>query len=277
VTAANPVSLPLSEYRPSHFLLAAEAGVATVTLNRPERKNPLTFESYRELADFFAACGKDDGAKAVVVTGAGGNFSSGGDVFEIIGPLVEMDTKGLTRFTRMTGELVKAMRACPQPIVAAVDGICAGAGAIIAMASDIRLGTPRAKVAFLFNKVGLAGCDMGACAILPRIIGQSRASELLYTGRFMSAEEGERWGFFSRIVAPAEVLAQAASLAGEIANGPTFANTMTKRMLAMEWAMSVEEAIEAEAVAQALCMTTEDFKRAFEAFAGKSKPVFQGN
>ena len=251
--------------------------VATVTLNRPERKNPLTFDSYRELTDFFRACAFDDDVKAVVVTGAGGNFSSGGDVFEIIGPLVKMDTKGLTAFTRMTGDLVKAMRACPQPVLAAVEGICAGAGAIVAMASDIRLAATGAKVAFLFNKVGLAGCDMGACAILPRIIGQSRASELLYTGRFMSAEEGERWGFFSRIVAPGDVLAQTVTLATEIANGPTFANTMTKRMLAMEWAMSVEEAIEAEAVAQALCMTTEDFTRAFEAFAAKSKPVFQGN
>jgi enoyl-CoA hydratase/carnithine racemase len=198
-------------------------------------------------------------------------------VFEIIGPLVQMDTKGLTAFTRMTGDLVKAMRACPQPIVAAVDGICAGAGAIIAMASDMRLAAPGAKVAFLFNKVGLSGCDMGACAILPRIIGQSRASELLYTGRFMTAEEGEKWGFFSRIVAPVEVLAQAEGLAREIAEGPTFANTMTKRMLAMEWAMSVEEAIESEAIAQALCMTTADFTRAFEAFARKEKPVFQGN
>ncbi|WP_316202524.1 MULTISPECIES: enoyl-CoA hydratase family protein [unclassified Bradyrhizobium] len=274
---ANPVTVPLADYKPSHFLLAVKDRVATVTLNRPERKNPLTFESYRELTDFFRACAFDDDVKAIVVAGAGGNFSSGGDVFEIIGPLVKMDTKGLTAFTRMTGDLVKAMRACPQPVVAAVEGICAGAGAIVAMASDIRLATTGAKVAFLFNKVGLAGCDMGACAILPRIIGQSRASELLYTGRFMSADEGERWGFFSRIVAPAEVLTLAVTLATEIANGPTFANTMTKRMLAMEWAMSVEEAIEAEAVAQALCMTTEDFNRAFEAFAAKSKPVFQGN
>jgi enoyl-CoA hydratase/carnithine racemase len=198
-------------------------------------------------------------------------------VFEIIGPLVEMDTKGLTAFTRMTGDLVKAMRACPQPVVAAVDGICAGAGAIIAMASDMRLAAVGTKVAFLFNKVGLAGCDMGACAMLPRIIGQSRASELLYTGRFMTAEEGEKWGFFSRIVAPDTVLSQAQHLAKSIAEGPTFANTMTKRMLAMEWAMSIEEAIEAEAVAQALCMTTEDFARAFHAFANKVKPAFQGN
>jgi enoyl-CoA hydratase/carnithine racemase len=274
---ANPVTLPLANYSPGHFLLAVVGGVATVTLNRPERKNPLTFESYRELTDFFRACAMDDEVKTVVVAGAGGNFSSGGDVFEIIGPLVEMDTRGLTAFTRMTGDLVKAMRACPQPIVAAVDGICAGAGAIVAMASDIRLGAVGAKVAFLFNKVGLAGCDMGACAILPRIIGQSRASELLYTGRFMTAEEGERWGFFSRLVAPGQVLAQAQALATQISEGPTFANTMTKRMLAMEWAMSVEEAIEAEAVAQALCMTTEDFARAFRAFSNKVKPAFQGN
>jgi enoyl-CoA hydratase/carnithine racemase len=276
-TFANSVTLPLSQYTPRHFLLSVDGRVATVTLNRPDRKNPLTFESYRELADFFRACAHDDAVKTIVVTGAGGNFSSGGDVFEIIGPLVEMDTKGLTAFTRMTGELVKSMRACPQPIVAAVEGICAGAGAIIAMASDMRLAATGAKVAFLFNKVGLAGCDMGACAILPRIIGQSRASELLYTGRFMTAEEGERWGFFSRIVAPEDVLAQARTLAREVSEGPTFANTMTKRMLAMEWAMSVEEAIESEAVAQALCMTTKDFERAFQAFANKRKPVFEGN
>jgi enoyl-CoA hydratase/carnithine racemase len=274
---ANSVSLPLSGFRPTHFLLRVEGKVATVTLNRPERKNPLTFESYRELADFFWACQKDEAVKALVIAGAGGNFSSGGDVFEIIGPLIEMDTKGLTDFTRMTGELVKAMRAAPQPIVAAVDGVCAGAGAIIAMASDIRIGTPRAKVAFLFNKVGLAGCDMGACAILPRIIGQGRASELLYTGRFMTGEEGAAWGFFTRLAASDRVLEEARALAAEIAAGPTFGNTMTKRMLAMEWAMSVEEAIEAEAVAQALCMTTEDFARAYRAFAVKEKPVFEGN
>jgi enoyl-CoA hydratase/carnithine racemase len=274
---ANPVTLPLSLYSPKHFLLAVVDGIATVTLNRPERKNPLTFESYRELTDFFRACAMDDDVKTVVVTGAGGNFSSGGDVFEIIGPLVKMDTKGLTAFTRMTGDLVKAMRAAPQPIIAAVEGICAGAGAIIAMAADMRLAATGTKVGFLFNKVGLAGCDMGACAILPRIIGQSRASELLYTGRFMTAEEGEKWGFFSRIVNPDQVLGQAQALAKQITEGPTFANTMTKRMLAMEWAMSVEEAIEAEAVAQALCMTTEDFARAFHAFANKVKPAFQGN
>jgi enoyl-CoA hydratase/carnithine racemase len=274
---ANPVTLPLAQYSPQHFQLAVADGVATVTLNRPERKNPLTFESYRELTDFFRACAMDDEVKTVVITGAGGNFSSGGDVFEIIGPLVKMDTRGLTAFTRMTGDLVKAMRASPQPIIASVEGICAGAGAIIAMASDMRLAATGAKVAFLFNKVGLAGCDMGACAILPRIIGQSRASELLYTGRFMTAEEGERWGFFSRMVAPEHALSQAQLLAKQITEGPTFANTMTKRMLAMEWAMSVEEAIEAEAVAQALCMTTADFARAFEAFSNKVKPAFQGN
>lgn len=274
---ANSVTLPLSGYVPRHFLLSMEGPVATITLNRPEKKNPLTFESYRELTDFFHACAKDDTVKVVVVTGAGGNFSSGGDVFEIIGPLVEMDTKGLTAFTRMTGELVKAMRAAPQPIIAAVDGICAGAGAIVAMASDLRLASPQAKVAFLFNKVGLAGCDMGACAILPRIIGQGRASELLYTGRFMKAEEGERWGFFSRLVEADDLLTVVQELAHAIGTGPTYANTMTKRMLAMEWAMSVEEAIEAEAVAQALCMTTEDFSRAYRAFAAKEKPVFQGD
>ena len=274
---ANPVTVPLADYSPQHFLLTVVDNVATVTLNRPERKNPLTFESYRELTDFFRACAFDDAVKSIVVTGAGGNFSSGGDVFEIFGPLVKMDTKGLTAFTRMTGDLVKAMRACPQPIVAAVEGICAGAGAIIAMASDMRLAASGAKVAFLFNKVGLGGCDMGACAILPRIIGQSRASELLYTGRFMTAEEGERWGFFSRIVTPEQVLLQARVLAKQVAEGPTFGNTMTKRMLAMEWAMSIEEAIEAEAVAQALCMTTADFERAFEAFANKVKPVFRGD
>jgi enoyl-CoA hydratase/carnithine racemase len=273
----SAVTLPLSGFRPQHFALKVEGRVATVTLNRPEKKNPLTFESYRELADVFHALARDEEVKAVVVTGAGGNFSSGGDVFEIIGPLIEMDTVGLTKFTRMTGELVKAMRACPQPIIAAVDGICAGAGAIVAMASDMRLGTEKAKVAFLFNRVGLAGCDMGACAILPRIIGQGRASEMLYTGRAMTGAEAERWGFFNRLV-PAETLfAEAEALAMELAAGPTYANAMTKRMLEMEWAMSVNDAIEAEAVAQALCMTTEDFGRAYRAFAEKRKPVFEGD
>ena len=264
-------------FQPRHFRWAFAGGVATVTLDTPARKNPLTFDSYAELTATFRALRAAPDVKVVLLAGAEGNFSSGGDVHDIIGPLTKMKPAGLLEFTRMTGGLVKAMRACPQPIVAAVDGVCAGAGAIVAMASDLRLAATGAKVAFLFNKVGLAGCDMGACAILPRIIGQSRASELLYTGRFMTAEEGERWGFFNRIVAPDQVLSQAQHLAREIAEGPTFANTMTKRMLAMEWAMSVEEAIEAEAIAQALCMTTADFTRAFEAFSNKGKPVFQGN
>ena len=277
MTSANSVTLPLSGFTPQHFQLSVAGKVATVTLNRPEKKNPLTFESYRELTDFFLAAQKEEAVKAIVVTGAGGNFSSGGDVFEIIGPLVAMDTKDLLKFTRMTGELVKTMRACPQPVVAAIDGICAGAGAIIAMASDLRLGTAETKIAFLFNRVGLAGCDMGACAMLPRIIGQGRAAELLYTGRALKGEDAERWGFLNRLVARESVLAEAQALAAELADGPTFANAMTKRMLEMEWAMSVESAIEAEAVAQALCMQTEDFARAYHAFAEKRKPVFEGN
>ncbi|MDU0343103.1 enoyl-CoA hydratase family protein [Bosea rubneri] len=277
MTSANPVTLPLAGFTPQHFQLSVAGKVATVTLNRPEKKNPLTFESYRELADFFLAAQKEEDIKAIVVTGAGGNFSSGGDVFEIIGPLVAMETKDLLKFTRMTGELVKTMRACPQPIIAAIDGICAGAGAIIAMASDLRLGTAETKVAFLFNRVGLAGCDMGACAMLPRIVGQGRAAELLYTGRVLRGDEAERWGFLNRLVARENVLADAQALAAELADGPTFANAMTKRMLEMEWAMSVETAIEAEAVAQALCMQTEDFARAYHAFAAKQKPVFEGN
>jgi len=274
---ANPVTLPLADYAARHVRFEVDRKVATLTLDRPDRKNPLTFESYAELADIFRAAAKDEGVKAIVVTGAGGNFSSGGDVFEIIGPLVEMDTAGLLAFTRMTGEVVKAMRACPQPIVAAIDGVCAGAGAILAMASDIRIGTANAKVAFLFNRVGLAGCDMGACAMLPRIIGQGRAAELLYTGRALGGEEAERWGFFNRLAAPDAVLAEAQKLAADLSAGPTFANAMTKRMLEMEWAMAVEAAIEAEAVAQALCMQTEDFARAYRAFAAKQKPVFEGN
>lgn len=277
MTPANAVTLPVSSFRPAHFALEVTGKVAIVTLNRPERKNPLTFESYRELTDFFLALQKDEDIKAVVVTGAGGNFSSGGDVFEIIGPLVAMDTVGLLKFTRMTGELVKTMRACPQPIIAAIDGICAGAGAIVAMASDMRLGTVGTKIAFLFNRVGLAGCDMGACAMLPRIIGQGRAAELLYTGRVLRGDEAERWGFLNRLVSSEAVLDEARALARELADGPTFANAMTKRMVEMEWAMSVESAIEAEAVAQALCMQTEDFARAYHAFAAKSKPVFEGN
>jgi len=277
MSAANPVTLPLNGYQARHVRLAVDGKVATITLDRPEKKNPLTFESYAELADIFRAAAKDKSLKAIVVTGAGGNFCSGGDVFEIIKPLTEMATAELLDFTRMTGEVVKAMRAAPQPIVAAVDGVCAGAGAILAMASDIRIGTASAKVAFLFNRVGLAGCDMGACAILPRIIGHGRAAELLYTGRVLGGEEAERWGFFNRLSKPETVLADAQKLAAELAAGPTFANSMTKRMLEMEWAMSVETAIEAEAVAQALCMETEDFARAFRAFAAKQKPVFEGN
>ncbi len=277
MTIANPVTLPLTGFTPQHFQLSVTGKVATVTLNRPEKKNPLTFESYRELTDFFLAAQKEEEVKAIVVTGAGGNFSSGGDVFEIIGPLVAMETKDLLKFTRMTGELVKTMRACPQPIIAAIDGICAGAGAIMAMASDLRFGTPETKIAFLFNRVGLAGCDMGACAMLPRIIGQGRAAELLYTGRVLRGDEAERWGFLNRLVARESVLSEAQALAIELADGPTFANAMTKRMLEMEWAMSVESAIEAEAVAQALCMQTEDFSRAYHAFAAKQKPVFEGN
>ncbi len=264
-------------YAPEHFLWEFADGIATVTLNRPERKNPLTFESYAEIVDLFRAAAKDEGVKAIVVTGAGGNFSSGGDVFEIIKPLIEMDTVSLLRFTSMTGEVVKAMRACPQPIVAAIDGICAGAGAILAMASDIRFGTTASKIAFLFNRVGLAGCDMGACAILPRIVGQGRASELLFTGRMLGGEEAERWGFLNRLCTPDKLLAEATALAADLAAGPTFANAMTKRMLEMEWAMSVEAAVDAEAVAQALCMKTEDFGRAYRAFAAKQKPVFEGN
>ncbi len=277
MTSANPVTLPLSGYAAQHVHLSVTAAVATITLNRPERKNPLTFESYAELGNIFRAAARDKGIKAIVITGAGGNFCSGGDVFEIIKPLTEMDASGLLDFTRMTGELVMALRAAPQPIIAAIDGVCAGAGAIMAMASDIRIGTANAKVAFLFNRVGLGGCDMGACAILPRIIGQGRAAELLFTGRPLSGEDAERWGFFNRLAAPANVLADAQSLATELAAGPTFGNAMTKRMLEMEWAMSVETAIEAEAVAQALCMETEDFVRAYRAFADKRKPVFEGN
>jgi enoyl-CoA hydratase/carnithine racemase len=277
MSAANPVTLPLKDYAARHVRLAVDGKVATITLDRPDKKNPLTFDSYAELADLFRAAAKDKAVKAFVICGAGGNFCSGGDVFEIIEPLVKMATADLLAFTRMTGEVIKAMRACPQPIVAAIDGVCAGAGAILAMASDLRLGTSTAKVAFLFNRVGLAGCDMGACAMLPRIIGQGRAAELLYTGRVLDGEEAERWGFFNRLASPDTVLAQAQQLAAELAAGPTFANGMTKRMLEMEWAMSVESAIEAEAVAQALCMETEDFARAFRAFAAKQKPVFEGN
>ena len=274
-------SFRATDYVATHFKWEVAGKVGLITLNRPERKNPLTFESYAELRDLFRNLSYADDVKAVVVTGAGGNFCSGGDVHEIIGPLVKMqeedDMAGLIAFTRMTGDLVKAMRHCPQPVISAIDGICAGAGAIIAMASDMRIGTPRTKTAFLFVRVGLAGADMGACAILPRIIGQGRASELLYTGRVMSAEEGDKWGFFNRLVAPEAVLADAQALAKEIADGPTFANAMTKTCLHQEWAMDVDSAIEAEAQAQAICMQTQDFRRAYEAFAAKQKPVFEGN
>ncbi|HZY19278.1 MAG TPA: enoyl-CoA hydratase family protein [Ramlibacter sp.] len=267
----------LAGYVARHFGWSVQASVATVTLNRPERKNPLTFDSYAELRDLFGRLRYATDVHAVVVTGEGGNFCSGGDVHEIIGPLVRLAAPELLLFTRMTGDLVKAMRACPQPIVAAVDGVCAGAGAIVAMASDLRLGTARSKTAFLFNRVGLAGCDMGACAILPRIIGQGRASELLYTGRSLGGEEGERWGFFNRLCEPEAVLQQAQQLAAELAAGPTFANGITKTMLHQEWAMTLEQAIEAEAQAQAICMLTGDFRRAYEAFVGKRRPVFEGN
>jgi enoyl-CoA hydratase/carnithine racemase len=267
----------LASHEATHFLWQVKDAVATVTLNRPERKNPLTFESYAELRDLFIQLKYADDVHAVVISGAGDNFCSGGDVHEIIGPLVRLKAPELLMFTRMTGDLVKAMRACPQPVIAAIDGVCAGAGAIVAMASDLRLGTARSKTAFLFNRVGLAGCDMGACAILPRIIGQGRASELLYTGRSLGGEEGERWGFFNRLCAPEVLLADAQKMACELAQGPTFANGITKTMLHQEWAMTIDQAIEAEAQAQALCMLTEDFTRAYEAFVAKQKPVFQGN
>jgi enoyl-CoA hydratase/carnithine racemase len=262
---------------PRHFLWRQEGRVGVITLNRPERKNPLTFESYAELRDLFRSLVKMDDVRAVVLTGAGGNFCSGGDVHEIIGPLTEMNAQQLLDFTRMTGDLVKAMRHCPQPIVASVDGVCAGAGAILAMASDFRMGTPQAKTAFLFTRVGLAGCDMGACALLPRIIGQGRAAELLFTGRSMSADEGLAWGFFNRLVSPESVLEESVRLAAQIATGPTFAHAMTKRMLHAEWDMAVDVAIDAEADAQAVCMQTEDFRRAYRAFAAKLKPQFEGN
>jgi len=269
------------ELQPKHFLWSLDAKVATITLNRPERKNPLTFESYAELRDTFRALIHAPAVKCVVITGAGGNFCSGGDVHEIIGPLIRMqeanDTQGLLDFTHMTGDLVKAMRACPQVIIAAVDGVCAGAGAILAMASDLRLGTEASRVAFLFVRVGLAGADMGACNILPRIIGAGRAAELLYTGRSMSGTEGERWGFFNRLSPSAAVLADAQNLARSLADGPTFAHAMTKRCLHQEWDMSIDQAIEAEAQAQAICMQTKDFGRAYRAFVAKEQPMFQGD
>ena len=261
----------------THFQCQIKNGVAHIALDRPERKNPLTFESYAELRDWFRDLHYDDEVKAVVFAPNGGNFSSGGDVHEIIGPLTEMNMKELLAFTRMTGDLVKAMIGCGKPIIAAVDGVCAGAGAIIAMASDLRIATPEAKVAFLFNRVGLAGCDMGACAMLPRIIGQGRAAELLYLGRSMSADEGERWGFFNRVVVQSDLMSTAEDMAARIAAGPGFANMMTKTMLAQEWSMGLEQAIEAEAQAQAICMQGQDFHRAYHAFVAKEKPVFEGD
>jgi len=267
----------LADYPAQHFLWAVEGRVATITLNRPERKNPLTFDAYAEMRELFRQLQHATDVRAIVITGAGDNFCSGGDVHEIIGPLTQLDMNGLLTFTRMTGDVVKAMRACPQPIIAAVDGVCAGAGAILAMASDLRLGTARTKTAFLFVRVGLAGADMGACALLPRIVGQGRAAELLYTGRALAGEEGLQWGFFNRLCAPEAVLAEARKLAEELANGPTFAHAMTKKCLHQEWSMSIDEAIEAEAQAQAICMQTEDFKRAYRAFVAKQKPRFEGD
>ena len=267
----------LAQYKAMHFQWECADRVATITLNRPERKNPLTFDSYAELRDLFGQLKYADDVHVVVIVGSGGNFCSGGDVHEIIGPLVQLAAPELLMFTRMTGEMVKTMRACPQPIIAAVDGICAGAGAITAMASDLRIGTARSKTAFLFNRVGLAGCDMGACAILPRLIGQGRASDWLYSGRAVSGEEAERAGFLNRLSSPETLLADALAWARDIAAGPTFANGITKTMLHQEWSMTIEQAIEAEAQAQVLCMLTEDFRRAYHAFVAKQKPAFQGN
>jgi enoyl-CoA hydratase/carnithine racemase len=267
----------LAGHAATHFRFAVEGRVATILLDRPERKNPLTFASYAELRDLFQRMRHADDVRAIVLAGEGGNFCSGGDVHEIIGPLIGLSAPELLMFTRMTGDLVKAMRACPQPIVAAIDGVCAGAGAILAMASDIRIGTARSKVAFLVNRVGLAGCDMGACAMLPRIVGQGRASELLYTGRSLGGEEAERWGFLNRLVDPGTLLAEARAFAADLASGPSFANGITKSMLHQEWSMSIDQAIEAEAQAQAICMLTEDFARAYRAFAAKQRPVFEGN
>jgi enoyl-CoA hydratase/carnithine racemase len=261
----------------THFNCEITGGLATVSLDRPDRKNPLSFDSYAELRDWFRDLHYDDSIRAVIFAPNGGNFSSGGDVHDIIGPLTKMTMKELLTFTRMTGDLVKAMIGCGKPIIAAVDGICAGAGAIISMASDLRVATPATKTAFLFNRVGLAGCDMGACAILPRIIGQGRAAELLYLGRSMSAEEGLAWGYFNRVVPADKLLATAQDMAGRIAAGPNFANMMTKTMLAQEWSMSLEQAIEAEAQAQAICMQGQDFHRAYNAFVAKEKPVFEGD
>ncbi len=267
----------MAGYSPSHFNWRVDGKVAVITLTRPERKNPMTFDSYAEMRDAFRKLAYADDIKAVVIGSNGGNFCSGGDVHEIIGPLLDKDMKGLLAFTRMTGDLVKAMHACPQPIVAAVDGVCVGAGAMIALFSDIRFGTPRAKTAFLFNRVGLSGCDMGACAMLPRVIGQGRAAELLFTGRIMTANEGERWGFFNSLVVAEQLETEALALAHTLAEGPTFANMMTKTMLAQEWSMTLDQAIESEAQAQAICMQTKDFRRAYDAFVAKEKPRFAGD
>jgi enoyl-CoA hydratase/carnithine racemase len=264
-------------FSPKHFHWQLDGGIARITLARPERKNPLTFDSYAELRDTFRALDTMPDVKAVVIGSNGGNFCSGGDVHEIIGPLLDKDMRGLLAFTRMTGDLVKAIRKCPQPVIAAIDGICVGAGAMIALASDLRLATPAAKTAFLFTRVGLAGCDMGACAMLPRVIGQGRAAELLYTGRAMTADEGERWGFYNRLVAADALEKEAATLARHLASGPTFAHMITKTMLDQEWSMTMDQAIEAEAQAQAICMQTRDFRRAYDAFVAKGKPVFAGD
>ncbi|GJL83288.1 MAG: enoyl-CoA hydratase [marine bacterium B5-7] len=267
----------LSNYTAEHFNWSVSERVATISLNRPDRKNPLTFESYAELRDLFRKLSYADDIGAVVFISNGGNFCSGGDVHEIIGPLLERDMKGLMEFTRMTGDLVKAMIRSGKPTITAIDGVCVGAGAMIALASDIRLGTPDAKTAFLFTRVGLAGCDMGACALLPRVIGQGRAAELLFTGRSMSADEGERWGFYNRIVTAEQIDAEAVSMAKRLADGPGFAHMMTKTMLEQEWSMSIDQAIEAEAQAQAICMQTQDFKRAYDAFVNKQRPEFRGD
>jgi enoyl-CoA hydratase/carnithine racemase len=264
-------------FKPQHFNWQFSDGVAHIMLARPDRKNPLTFDSYAELRDTFRDLAAATTVKAVVFGSNGGNFCSGGDVHDIIGPLLDKDMSGLLAFTRMTGDLVKAIRRCPQPVIAAIDGICVGAGAMIALASDLRLGTSQAKTAFLFTRVGLAGCDMGACAMLPRVIGQGRAAELLLTGRTMSADEGERWGFYNRLVAADALNTEALKLAQQLASGPTFAHMMTKTMLEQEWTMSVDQAIEAEAQAQAICMQTRDFRRAYDAFVAKGKPQFAGD
>ena len=278
----EPHNLPvkriaLKGHAARHFKFEVKNTTAIITLDRPERKNPLAFESYVELRDLFRSFSEATDVKAVVITGAGDNFCSGGDVYEIIGPLTKLDMPGLLAFTQLTGDLVKAMRACPQPVIAAIDGICVGAGAILALASDVRLGTSRSKIAFLFTRVGLAGCDMGGCAMLPRVIGQGRASELLFTGRSMMGEEAERWGFLNRLCAPDSLMSVAMTLAAELTSGPTFAHAMTKKMLHEEWNMGVDQAIDAEAQAQAICMSTNDFHRAYHAFVDKQKPEFKGD